>query len=139
MTNLPESIWADEGDDRVEYVRADIVTARIAAESEPQWQDGYNSARDDLDAEIAHISAREAKLAEIDAHRRKVIAENERQMNALIESSRRIAALEAQLAEARKALEPFAGDDAMCAVNSDYEIARTALERLNAMKGESDG
>ncbi len=95
MTNLPDSIWANEGDQRVEYVRADIVTARIDAESEPQWQDGYNSARDDLDADIAHISAREMKLAEIDAHRRKVIAENERLLNALIESNRRIATLEA--------------------------------------------
>ena len=56
-------------------------------------------------AAASAIAAKDAKLAEINAHRYKVIAENERQMNALIESNRRIAALEAKLAEANKALE----------------------------------
>lgn len=99
MTNLPESIWANEGDQRVEYVR-------------------------------------KTKLAETDDHRRKVIAENERLLNALIENNRRIAALEAQLAERVKPLEwgpyhnpVFAGPDIAVASFSVFGLQLYQAQR----------
>jgi predicted RNase H-like nuclease (RuvC/YqgF family) len=64
-----------------------------------------------LDRLHSELEALRKRVDEIDAHRRIVLAENERLLNALIERDRRVAELEKALEEAREVVDACAGDN----------------------------